>query len=100
MNQIAMDFNPSRLARRSDPSTSHEAARRVREFGAGHAAIILECLKIHGALTPEQIGKRIGMDAYSIRKRLPELERAGKAKPTGFTAPTSSGRHQRIWEAA
>jgi hypothetical protein len=34
-----------------------------------------------------------------VRKRLPELERAGLAQPTGETAPTHSGRSQRVWRA-
>lgn len=99
MNQLALDLNPRRLARNSDPTTSHEAASRVREFAAGHAARILECLRKQGPLTPEQIGALICMDAYSVRKRLPELEQAGLARPNGSTAPTLSGRHQRVCEA-
>ena len=99
MNQLAIEFNPVRLARKTDPATSKEAAERVREFFAGHAQKVLDCLKAHGPQTPEQIGARIGLDPYAIRKRLPELERAGFAQPTGETAPTASGRSQRVWRA-
>lgn len=97
--QLGIDFEARRLARSYDPETSHEAASRVREFAAGHCALILQALIDHGPMTAEQIGVVVGMDAYQARKRLPELERAGLAKPTGDTAPTASGRKQRIWRA-
>lgn len=97
--QLGIDFEARTHARTFDPETSHEAAARVREFAAGHCALILQALLDHGPMTPEQIGTRVGMDAYAVRKRLPELERAGLAKPTGETAPTTSGRSQRIWRS-
>ena len=100
MNQMAMEFNPRTLARRTDPVTSHEAAHRVREFGASQCAEILALLRAHGQMTPEQIAAHMRIDAYAVRKRLPELERAGNARPNGMTAPTVSGRHQRVWVAA
>lgn len=98
-NQMQIDFSARTHARAFDPETSHEAAESVREFAAGHCALILQSLIDHGPMTPEQIGVRISMDAYAVRKRLPELERAGLAAPTGETAPTVSGRSQRVWKA-
>ena len=97
--QLGIDFEARTHARSFDPATSHEAAERVREFAAGHCALILQALLDHGPMTPEQVGERVNLDAYQVRKRLPELERAGLAKPTGQTAPTISGRSQRVWRA-
>lgn len=99
MNQIAIDFNPATHARRGDPATSHDAAARVREFAGGQCADIMLILRQYGKQTPEQIGQRLHLDSYAVRKRLPELEKAGLARPTGETAPTASGRSQRIWMA-
>lgn len=99
MNQLALNFNPQRLARRSDPSTSHEAARRVREFASGHAATILSCLKDHGPLTVDEIAKHTPLLAHQINKRLPELQRSGLVVPTGETRLSASGRPERVWRA-
>lgn len=97
MNQLALSFEPRQLARRCDPITSHMAAEMVREFAGGQCAEILELLKRRGPLSPEQIAAHMGIDAYSVRKRLADLEHAGKAKPNGMTCLTVSGRRQRIW---
>ena len=86
-------------ARRTDPATSHHAAERIGEFAGGQRAAILAVLQDKGPMDPERIGKAVGLDAYSVRKRLPELERAGFAAPTDMTVPTVSGRQQRVWRA-
>jgi len=99
MMQLAIDFSSRRLARRTDPATSHEAARRVSEFAGSQRMAILDALRKHGPMTPEQIGDLPGIEAYAVRKRQPELERAGLARPNGQIAQTRSGRHQRVWEA-
>lgn len=87
------------LARRSDPITSHEAAERVKEFAAGHHKMILDCLKEHGPLSPDQIATRIRLDKFQICRRLPELEKSGHAEPTGETRLSATGRKERIWRA-
>ncbi len=99
--QIAIDFTspPRFLARNTDPETSHEAAARVREFAHGQCAEILNLLRKYGPMSPEQIAAHMAIDAYSVRKRTADLERAGVACPTGVTVPTVSGRRQRVWQA-
>lgn len=87
------------LARHSDPETSHDAAKRAAEFAGSHRDKILRVLKRNGPADPEQIAAFLNMDAYAVRKRLPELEDMGRAKPTGGTSRTVSGRNQRIWGA-
>lgn len=86
-------------ARRTDPATSHEAASRVHEFAPSQHQQIIAILKANGPLTPEQIGDKMAIDAYAVRKRLPELERIGLATTTGEVKKTRSGRSQRVWEA-
>jgi len=97
--QVLFEFEPRRLARHFDPSTSHAAAERVREFSGGQCVAILQVLRQRGSLSPEQIAAHLKLDAYQIRKRLPELQRAGMAEPTGQAVPTVSGRSQRLWRA-
>ena len=87
------------LSRASDPITSFMAADRVKEFKADHCTRILAALKRMGKAGAEQIGAMTGLDAYQIRKRLPELERAGMVQPYQETRKTSTGRHERLWAA-
>lgn len=99
MNQLAIDFTPHKLARRRDPATSKEAASRVKGFAAGQCAAILAVLREKGPLGAEQIADYLGIEPYSTRKRLADLEHAGKAKPLPMQRVTASGRHERIWVA-
>jgi predicted ArsR family transcriptional regulator len=89
---------PRTLARRRDPATSQEAAARVAEFAGTHHAKILEALiKIGSPAGAEQIAAYSKIDAYQVRKRLPELDRAGLVRSFEQTRVTASGRHERLW---
>lgn len=88
------------LARNSDPITSHLAADRVHEFALSHQEQIVSCLIAHGPMGAEAIESWLKIPSYSIRKRLPELERIGQAKPTGKLLRTTSGRQEREWAAS
>jgi Mn-dependent DtxR family transcriptional regulator len=97
--QLSIDFTSRSHARRGDPETSHEAAGRVREFAAGQCAAILAVLREKGPLGAEQIAAYLNIEPYSTRKRLADLEHAGKAQPLPMQRVTASGRHERIWRA-
>lgn len=89
-----------RLARRSDPSTSHDAAARTAAFRNAQKDRILAKLRDDGQAGAEEIGDDLGMDGYAVRKRLADLEHAQLAVPTGMQRQTRSGRWERIWRAA
>lgn len=97
--QLAIDFNAVSHARRGDPETSKEAASRLRSFAAGQCAEILTMLHKYGPLSPEQIAAKLSIDKVAVCRRLPDLQKASKARPTGLTTGTIAGRRQRIWEA-
>lgn len=86
-------------ARRIDPWTSRAAARAAAAFAGTHRAAILAALREHGPLSAEGIADITGIEAYAVRKRLPELQRAFLAVPTDRVEPTRSGRMQRVWVA-
>ena len=68
------------LARRSDPTSSHEAARRVAPKANSQAGKILATLRYsYGgvAMTAEEVATALSMHPYEVRKRLPDLERLG-----------------------
>jgi len=90
--------SPPPRARLRDPATSHEAAALVERFAAGHQAQILEALRRFKRAGAEQIAAATKIDAYAIRKRLPEMQREGLVRVTGETRLTATGRHERVWE--
>lgn len=87
------------MARRTDPDTSHIAAARTSEFRANHAGRILAALQDHGPMTVDQIAKVTDLTAWQVNKRLPELQRANVATPTGETRLSASGRPERVWRS-
>lgn len=93
-----MSGDPRKLARRTDPATSHKAAARVEEFAPSHREQVLSALRRFGRAGAEQIAAATKMDAYSVRKRLSDLEHASLARPTETLRTTASGRKERVWE--
>jgi predicted ArsR family transcriptional regulator len=94
-------LNTTGLARKSDPITSHLAAKRAAEFAPTHARRILSCLMYYGPCTVDELAARASMPSQAINKRLPELQRAGLALPVaGKLRPSDSGRMARVWSAA
>jgi predicted transcriptional regulator len=69
------DIQPVR-ARRSDPATSHAAARNADKFAASHAGRILEALK-EGPRTAHGLAAMTGLTVVQVDRRLPEMARAG-----------------------
>jgi len=51
-------------------------------------------------MTVDQIAKVTELTAWQTNKRLPELQRAGVAVPTGETRLSASGRPERVWRSA
>lgn len=62
-------------ARRSDPATSHAAARNAERFADTHKGRILEALK-EGPRTAAGIAAMTGLTVVQVDRRLCELERA------------------------
>lgn len=89
----------SRLARNTDPETSHIAAAGVGEFAHSHIAMIVNSLRLHGEMTADAIASHVDLDKYQICRRLPEAEEIGLVVATGRTEKTASGRPARVWEA-
>ena len=89
----------SRLARNTDPETSHIAAACVSEIANSHVAMIVNALHEHGEMTADAIASHIELDKYQICRRLPEAEEMGLVVATGRTGKTASGRPARVWGA-
>lgn len=77
MNQLALQFPASKLARRSDPTTSKDAAAASKPFRARHAALILAALNECGAMTAKEIAAHTRIDNVQVSRRGKEMEETG-----------------------
>lgn len=67
-------------ARRSDPATSHAAARSAERFAESHAGRILAALK-EGPRGASGLSAMTGLSVEQCCRRLPELQKAKLAEP-------------------
>lgn len=102
---------PRHLARRSDPATSHAAAKTVPAFAGDHHTMILRVLRKLGRRggTVHEVAALCRLDAHAVGKRMAELERAKLVEcllvpdgdaPDGTTVATRTGpngRQARVW---
>jgi predicted Rossmann fold nucleotide-binding protein DprA/Smf involved in DNA uptake len=77
------------LARRTDPETSHEAARRAPS--SEHRRLIVESLD-RGPAGQTEIARRTGLTVAQVSKRLCELRRDGVIVRVGVAMSASGGR--------
>lgn len=91
-------FSPA-LARRSDPSTSHDAAAKVNVTMLGYE--ILEMIRQHPeGLTATEISQYTRIERDTVSPRLPELVRAGFIRDSGKKRkPAGRNRKAIVWEA-
>lgn len=89
---------PHTLARASDPLTSLMAAGRVNELAQRHYELVLKAMREAGRpLGAEEVAGQCELDAYQVRKRLPELKAQGLVELADGTRRTASGRQERLW---
>jgi len=88
----------SAKARRTDPDTSHEAARRADKFAAtGQRVRCLECVEGHHGLTSGEMADLLGVDRHVPARRLPELRDAGLVKSLAPRKCRSRGSTSLTW---
>lgn len=85
-------FDPTKLARRGDPATSHMAAEDARGLCAKHEAKILEVLHDFGVkdATAEEIADRCGLDPVAVNRRMRGLLDQGAVEVTHEVRKTRS----------
>lgn len=108
MTQQPLDFDPVPMARATDPQTSFDAAKSVRNISITHQCI-LGILHEHGPCTDERIlaiyryatslnRSALWVSESGLRTRRSELVRAGKVRNSGERAMIGSGRMAIQWE--
>lgn len=81
-------------ARKSDPPTSHAAARTAPV--SEHQRLIMDALAA-GPAGASGIAARCGLSGHQVNKRLNELARTGRIVETGRVVRSASGRGEREW---
>ncbi len=79
-------------------ATSIEAGIRAAEFRDIHHAQIIAVLR-QGPKGKDGIASAAGLDGHAVGRRMSELQRAGKVRPTGSLVKSASNRNEREWEA-
>src|SRR6185369_5161507 len=85
------------LARASDPATSHEAAAKMSAHLGEAQAWALCVLRANPGKTSTELDKIAQTPRGDVRKRLPELERAGLAYRDGTRVCEVTGFRAAIW---
>jgi hypothetical protein len=105
--QLTIQFNPEfnfkvepfELARKTDPETSKEAAKRAaKELVARHHKQILEVLQQSGPGGKDFIASRCGLSGVQVARRMAELAAMGFVRPSGKKATSTAGRPETEWE--
>jgi hypothetical protein len=94
-------LDPKAHARRTDPSTSHEAAHRLQDVDAIESVIYAELIRLpgqtHGEVWEHLVPSRPGLERQAVHKRLSDLKNAGLAYPQGERVWPGSNRKQEVW---
>jgi DNA-binding transcriptional ArsR family regulator len=99
-DQLDLFVHPARMARSSDPVTSHEAAADAKVNARTHRASALRLLREHPAgLTDFELADLTGLQQTSIGKRRGELRDAGLVINSGRKRPAPSGSLSIVWQA-
>jgi len=68
------------LARRTDPVTSYEAARKMVDFGrlGTQRRAVLDALRQCNGVTSAELAETMGVSRYLTARRLPDLAKGGR----------------------
>jgi hypothetical protein len=83
-------------SRKTDPTTSHEAAEQLSS-ASNHFQMIQQALVEHGDMGKDEIAFWTNLDPNAVARRLPELQKLGIVTLTGKTVLSNSGRKEREW---
>jgi hypothetical protein len=97
-----LDFlSPRPHARRTDPATSHDAARSIHGSAEALTARLYAVLARRGPMTRSELTAAAGqkLSDYQVSKRVSDLKNAKLIVDTGQTRPGPTGRMQTVWRA-
>lgn len=92
-------MNVAHLVRAHDPLSSVLAAEHTPQFAGGHCARILAALTSRGPSTAHELQAATGLTVVQIDRRLPDLQKAGKARVVHRGGIDLMRGGARVWEA-
>lgn len=105
MHQLSMfdgsDHLAEPLARKTDPETSHEAAREHRKSGKLTQSMsdVLAAVRKYGGLTAVELALQSCLDRYEVSRRLADLRHAGLVRWGGSRVCEVNKRKMETWWA-
>ena len=92
-------LSDSPIARRLDPSTSHEAAEHVTKSGAraSQQRAVFDLVKRFPGHTSAELAAKSSMDRWTVARRLPELRAAWLVKNGDARTCGETGRSGLTW---
>ena len=93
-DEFESDMQLKRMARKSDPDTSHQAAVEIRRELRRLQLKTLNLIRHHPNHTARELTSICDWDAW---KRIRELEHAGSIKCTGRRPCSVTGKTARTW---
>ena len=99
-DQGALDFQPHRLHRRTDPDTSEAAAKAAYAVVQGHEHVISIALSGNPTgLTSEEIGDYTSLGQVPVARRLRAMAERNLVIATDERRRNRSGRAAIVWKA-
>jgi len=90
-------FEATRLARTTDPDTSHSAAKSASVRGPNQRIKVWDALNFLGEATDFELSEYLGILRSSAGKRRQELTELGLVEATDFRRPTDTGAMSIVW---
>ena len=97
MSELAADLYHDGLPGWKEPTTSRDAAHAMRGRSATLRDKILELLKHHAGLTPDEASELLGETVLAIRPRFTELSKMDLIETTGEKRANVSGMKAKIY---
>ena len=96
-DNLALIFDSARLARNTDPDTSHLAAETASVRGPNQRLKVWEALNTLGEATDYELSIACGILRSSAGKRRQELLELGLVESTGRRRATDTGSSSIVW---
>lgn len=85
------------LAHRTDPASSHIAARDAEEAAAAQMNVVMRLVALNPGLTGAELAELTSLDKYQVRRRLSDLHRAGRVYQEGMRRCSVANRQSVLW---
>lgn len=90
---------PVRWKKNATGETARDAAKAVQPKALPQRERVLNCIRDHGPMTPEQVSERTGIWYQSCRARCSDLRELGLVTDSGLRGASAGGVKAIAWRA-